>query len=657
MRAVPIGGRDAAPGEVVTAACPRRLSVRTSCALVLLLLGLPAAAFAQRDLHWDALAVTARLNANGSLTVTEDQTIVFTGAWNGGERTFEFGPRQKLAFEGMSRWTGSTWQPMSESRGLAHVDDFAFTDARTLRWRSRLPSDPPFNGSTLRYQLRYTLSRILKTDGSTYTLDHDFAFPKREGVINHYELRLALDPTWQPENPLPNAYAEDALAPGSGFPLTIQLRYLGAGTPEADDGSRPPAVRNAALTIAGLTFISIVWLFLSERAKGRFAPVDSAGIDDAWLREHILKYPAELVSAAWDDEIGQAEVVALLARMASEGKLESQVQAKTKQSGMTLRLLVARTRLTGYERALVDKLFFQDRTVTSTADVKAHYQKSGFNPVEVIKPGLQKQLKDTLPFADASRRYRVETIALMLVAFGFLLPGCVSGDLPPPIFFVLLIGGVLVAGLASIPGRVFRRHMEWRYTAALLCLIAPCTVAAAVTAFLWYVAGTGKVELSTMTIAGLAALGCAATVIGVNALRSRQQREGVALRKQLTAGRLFFASELGKPTPALRDEWFPWVLAFNLGPRMDDWSARHAATGVSAMGTSSSSHSSSGTSSSTWTGFGGGHSGGAGASASWAAAAGGLAAGVAAPSSSGSGGGSSGGGGGGSSGGGGGGGW
>lgn len=632
--------------------------MRTWCGLALFLLCFPGAAFAQRELHWDALGVTARLNADGSLTVTEDQTIVFTGEWNGGERTFDIRPRQRLSFDGMSRWTGSTWQPMTESRALANVDDFAFTDAKTLRWRSRLPSDPPFNSSTLRYQLHYTLSRILRTNGTTYTLDHDFAFPKREGVITHYELRLTLDPVWQPDGPLPNAYAEDALAPGSGFRLTVPLRYLGAGTPDADDGSRPPAVRNAALIITALTLMSVIWLFLSERAKGRFVPVDASGVDEAWLREHVLNHPAELVSAAWDDEIGQAEVVTLLARMASDKKLESQVAGKGREAGMTLRLLVARTRLTGYEHALVEKLFFQDRTTTSTADVKAHYKKSGFNPVDVIKPGLQKAIKDTLPFADAPRRYRVETIALMLGAVACLVPGCVSGDVPPPISFVLFIGAALVAGLASIPGRVFRRHMEWGYTAALLCLLAPCAVAAAVIAFLWSVAGSGALELSTMTVAGVAALGSAAALIGINALRSRQRREGIAFRKALTRGRLFFMSELSRPAPALRDEWFPWVLAFNLGPRMDDWSARYAGGDATSIVSSSSSPSSSSGSSSSWTGFGGGHSGGAGASASWAAAAGGLAAGVAAPSSSGSGGsGGGGGGGGGSSGGGGGGGW
>ena len=86
-------------------------AIRTYVSAILLAFCLPAAASAQREVHWDAVDVTAHLNANGM--VAEDQTIVFTGDWNGGERTFDIRPRQRLTFEGMRRWTGATWQPMT----------------------------------------------------------------------------------------------------------------------------------------------------------------------------------------------------------------------------------------------------------------------------------------------------------------------------------------------------------------------------------------------------------------------------------------------------------------------------------------------------------------------------------------------------------------
>src|SRR5262249_4525064 len=136
-------------------------------------------------------------------------------------------------------------------------------------------------------------------------------------------------------------------------------------------------------------------------------------------------------------------------------------------------------------------------------------------------------------------------------------------------------------------------------------------------------------------------------------LKSRESRAGIATRKRLAAARAFFIAELRQRRPSLRDEWYPWMLAFGLSRQMDDWSAR--GEGVSTTGTSFGTTASSSHSSSTWTGVAGGQSGGGGGGASWVAAASGLAAGVASPSSGGTGGG--GGGGGGSSGGGGGGGW
>jgi hypothetical protein len=622
---------------------------RGLCAVLLLLL--PGTAFAQRELHWDALIVTARLNADGSLSVVEDQTIVFTGAWNGGERTFDIRPGQRLSFDGMSRWTGTTWQPMTRRGSLSNVDDYAFAGATVLRWRSRLPTDPPFDHTEVRYQLRYRLAHILRADGDTYTLDSDFAFPKRDGVISRYELHLTLDPAWQPTTPVPDVYTATDLAPGQSFVVTLTLRYAGSGVPEAFDGSRPPAIRAAVLAIAGFSILSILWMFVSERAKGRFDRLDASAVDAGWLRDHVLKYPAELISAAWDDSIGRSEVVTILARMTADGKLESQVSGTSRHAGMTLHLKVDRGSLEGYERALVDKLFFDGRTTTSTDDVKAHYKKTGFNPVSLIQPGLEKRLQDTMPFANAPRRYAIETAALLIAGAGLLVASWRAGDLPGPAAPLIFVGTLFAAVLASIPGTIFRTRLDWGYAAALVCLLAPAMVAGGAMAFLWFEAGSGAVALSTSTIAAIAALALAATIAGINALRSRQRREGVAFRKQLAAARLFFMAELHKPAPALDDAWYPWVLAFDLGRDVDDWSARRATSSSDTGVILSSTHS--GSTSSNWTGFGGGHSGGAGATAAWAVAAGSLAAGVATPGSSSSGGGSSGGGGGSSGGGGG----
>jgi len=69
---------------------------------------------------------------------------------------------------------------------------------------------------------------------------------------------------------------------------------------------------------------------------------------------------------------------------------------------------------------------------------------------------------------------------------------------------------------------------------------------------------------------------------GVGALKSTRHRTALAFRKMLSTGREFFIAELAKSQPALRDEWFPWVLAFGLGKEMDDWSAPREGDSTSA---------------------------------------------------------------------------
>lgn len=613
----------------------------------------PAAAVAQRDLHWDALEVAAHLDGNGHLQVAETQTMVFTGDWNGGERTFNIRPRQKLILRGIYRQNGIGWQPLTQDSGLNGIDDYAWIDSKTIRWRSRRRSDPPFNRTTLRYELRYDLSGILLKDGDGYLLDHDFAFPDRAGTITRFELRLTLDPLWQPSQPVRDLYTASNMRPGESFVLKLPLHYLGAAQPAVLDLSRPRDIQLAALTIFGATILIITWFFLSEQEKGRFDPIEREDrIDESWLRENILKHPAEVVGAAWDNRIGQPEVVALLARMTSEGKLESAASGEGRNASMTLRLKVARSTFTGYERQLIDALFFGGQTTTSTDDVKEHYQQSGFNPVRVIQKELQSSVHAVFPPVDPPRRFRIETMVVFAFGFGTLVGAWSGGYVIGPVVYMTGLGSLVLAALSTLPGTVFRSRVDWGRRSAVVCLIPAIVVTAAVEYFLWFTAGTGIVDIPTVLLMSIVALAIGVTNTSVNSLRSREDRSGIALRKKLAAARAFFIAQLRQSRPALRDEWYPWILAFGLKKQMNDWSARTEY--VPGNGTSFSTSSRSSTSSpNTWTGFAGGRSGGGGGGATWAAAAGGLAAGVASPSSSGGGGG----GGGGSSGGGGGGGW
>ena len=635
-----------------------KASARWLCC-ALLFLCLPKTALAQRRLTWDSVHVNATLDRDGTLVVDEEQAMVFTGDWNGGERRFNIRPRQRLAFIDIARDTATGWQALREDDGLDDVDEFAWPDRHVLRWRIRTPSDPPLDGQAIRYRLRYRLSGILVKTRDGFILDHDFLFPEREGGISRFSLRLALDPAWKADDPIRDTYTADNVAPGHGFVVTLPLRHVGDGVPNVLDTRRPPGIVLATLVLLGVASLALGWLFFHERRLGRFARPPT-GVDEAWLREHILSQPAEVVGASWDDGIGAPEVVALLARMEAEGKLESDVAGKS----MTLRLTVDRESLEGYERTLVDKLFVSKRNTTTPAIVKAHYRKQGFNPADEIRKELSARV-DTL-LTSRGKSKVVGSLALLLAAAGYGMlfldwsrgGGSTAGT---PIFAVATL---ILFGLAWRAGDRFRANIQWGVGRAWRALVPALAAVTATAVFLWFYAGPGDVEVSPLAAGALALLSLAVLVSTIASMRSRRPREAIARRKTLAAGREFLIAELAKPEPALRDEWMPWLLAFGLQKHVDDWSAQQApaphvsrnrsgrASSVGSFGGSSSSPG--------WTGFSGGRSGGGGATGSWAAAAGGFAAGVSPESSSGSDGGSSGGGGsssGGSSGGGGGGGW
>lgn len=617
--------------------------IRVRIALLLLgLLGSASPALAQRQLHWDRLDVEAKLEADGTLSVVETQTMVFTGDWNGGERTFNIRPRQSLRFHGILREQDGTWRQLTQDFSLDSVDDYAMPDANRVRWRSRLAGDPPFAGTVIRYQLHYALSGILLENETGYTLDHDFVFPDREGEIRTFELRLTFDPVWEPQSEVRSVYRADGIAPGRGFVLTIPLRFTGEGEPVALDTRRSPAIVRSTQVLLGVALGAVLWLFGREFLRGRFAPLPAVE-GEAWLRQHVLAHPAEVVGAAWDDGIGSAEVVSLLARLETEEKIESEVRSR---STMALRLKADREKLDGYERQLIDKLFFNGRVTTDTGLVKRHYREKGFNPVEEIRAGLGKRLDALLP---TGQTFIPGTLAgvLFLLSGVLLIREWMGGRADTGPAAAVGFGGLFLMMVAGGLGNSFRGALHRGVVAALLTLIPAAVAVGLAYWFLWFYSTTGFVDVSAAFATAVAAMALAVVVVTVASMRSRQRREGVAFRKRLSAARAFFARELESDQPALRDDWFPWLLAFGLGPKMDSWSVQHAsARSYSSSGSSRSSGSwSSGESSSGsgggWTGFGGGRSGGAGASASWAAAAGTMAAGVSPPSSSGSSGGAS----------------
>jgi uncharacterized membrane protein YgcG len=648
-----------------------RASVRLAASFLLALV-LPGAAPAQeKSLHWAELAVHARIDAAGVLHVEERHAMVFTGDWNGGERRFNLRLGQHLDLQSLRRIEPATGSAIPLVEGdLAQVDHYAWAGNSTLRWRSRLPSDPPFQGTTLQYVLDYTLSGVLAKSGGQYHLWHDFAFPERSGEIQRFSLDLAFDPVWRPLTEVPGHLERQNLSPGESVLVKADLAYQGAaedqlaGIPVAT----PISLRAALFAAALLAMIVLLLGFRrSEGALGRFTPpAVPTDWDEAWLRDNVFLYRPEEVGALWDRTTGAPEVAAVLARLVGEGKLASRVENRRllglfSQDILHLTLQRDREDFDGYEGKLIDKLFFDGRTETDTEAVRKRYRSSGFDPAAAIRPSLENRLLSHAELQGVIHpRNGRRTLALFLATLALIvLDGLAHGPQGPVLAAIVALGVAALYVGGVIAAFAWRKRTEAVEAAALtfllpglgifaLCLLASFFGDWFPVRFFLRPGLFGDLALALLPVATWSSL--------LNNARSRETAPALHRRQLLAAGRRMFERELKQRQPRLRDEWLPYLLAFGLFHEVDRWFRAFGAAGASAglsAAASSSSSSFSGSGGGGWTG-GGGSFGGAGSSASWAAAATGLAAGVSAPSSSGGGGG---GGGGGSSGGGGGGGW
>jgi uncharacterized membrane protein YgcG len=625
-------------------------AVRALAFLLFVLLLAPAALFAEKALFWRRMDVAARLDAQGVLHVAERQAIVFTGDWNGGERKFRILPGQRLRFIGMSRQDESgQMRPLAQG-SLSDLDHYAFADPTTLRWRSRLPSDPPFENTEILYELDYELSGILLKEGGTYILDHDFAFPDRSGRIEAFTLDVSLDPAWKARIPAPSRLERGPLPPGASVVVRVELEHTGGAALSA---VRLGTSRGERLGLFLFFFVAVLLLagafYRRESGLGRFAPLPPLETVDApWLEKNIFMLRPEEVGALWDETIGAPEVAAVLARLAAEKKIASSAEGKK----LTMRLSVPLSSLEGYEKSLLEALFFNGRQETDTDAVRAHYRSKGFDPASKIKEDLEKRLSVHADFGDrSSRPLRWPTLVLLLLGLASMaLAAVFQGADVGAIIGAAITYGILW-GIAVIPAYFWQKRMHDFLLPALGFLWLPA-------AFLYfsYRGIASFAQTVPLFLVGPLLVKLAIVNNLFNVAKTRNGPHRIARRKTLVAAREFFARELKNPRPRLEDRWFPYIVAFGLSSGVERWfrayGGEQAAVASRAAGTASSGGSSS--PSGGWTG-GGGSFGGAGASASWAAAAGTLAAGVSAPSSGGSGGG--GGGGGGSSGGGGGGGW
>jgi hypothetical protein len=522
--------------------------------------------------------VKARLDASGAIHVVETQTMVFDGDWNGGERIFRVFPGQSVDLVSVTRIGRDGVRIPLVPGDLTEVDHFSWTGGKTLRWRSRLPSDPPFAHAQKVYEIAYTITGVLEKEfGRDYLLDHDFAFPDREWPMRSITVSLELDPVWKPRETFRGSWTSGELAPGRSFVVKVPLEYVGSGAPAAATGLATLFGRRTPfwLLAAVVVYAYVAWR-RRETAVGRLAPLkDPSTIDEAWLGKHLLFLKPEEAGVLWDERIGPPEVAAVLARLSSEKKIATSAEGKK----LTLRLLAPMSDFAGYDRELVQALFFEGRKETDTHAVKKHYKSRGFDPAGMIRPDIERELEKKAWFRDQSPVPSPVPEILLLGASVICHGLAVLLDAEPlgEAMGLAIVYGALY-GIGAALAWVFRRRIQHLDAASPLILWLP--------ALLLYLTWLGS-RTSLVAALGTIFLRMAVVLSIFNLAKTRTGPRRIALRKDLALVRLFFHRDPARPAPRLSDEWFPYVVAFGLAPQAERWFRRYggaaAATSMAAI--------------------------------------------------------------------------
>ena len=600
-----------------------------------------------RELFWRELAVVGRLENEGDLRVSERHVMVFTGDWNGGERLFRVEPHQTLTIHGVSRTDSAGVTHPLRQGNLDTVDHYELLDGRRLRWRARDPGSPEFDNAELVYTIDYTLGRILVpslTGGDdNYRLNHDFAFPDREGVIEQFSLELELAPAWETPEESKLRQSAKNLVPGEGFVVDLPLQF---------SGSSPPETMGRLAVVSGLLqswivplvmILALGFFFFRQWRQKEVLPIDQGTIDASWIERNVLRYPPEVAGAFYRGKVGQEEFAALLARMEQEGKIRTWIETPKKgKPNMHLKLLVGHETLRDAEHAIARK-FFLSRQETNAAAIRKEHRKSGFDPPAIIRGDV----------LDAARKFAPLELegqgcgrggALFIIGAALAVIASLKGGGDGRVFFLVTFGGMFLALLGFAGAR------RWKRSRAVSGLVQ--VIAVPFLAWLLFDAAQRFIRLSDGSLERfslIVTVGIAVAFLGLytlvlNAAAERLHPEAAAIRRTLERARGFFYRELRRKDPRLDDRWIPWLIALGLDRSLGKWwkSFGPESAGVKTSGSSFGSRTGTGGFGGglEGTGFtgGGGSFGGAGASGAWGAAALSLAKPISSPGSSGGGG-------------------
>lgn len=391
-----------------------------------------------------------------------------------------------------------------------------------------------------------------------------------------------------------------------------------------------PVLRLAAVALVSMAALLLfTWLRRRRAAMLRAlgpesAPPPPGEIDAEWLERHVFSLAPELVGALYDRRIAWPEVAALVARMSGESKLAGRVAGGAQGWGnLELWLLVDRQELNGYERELVESLFFAERTTSGEA-VQEAYRSVGFDPAAILRRHLRASCNELLGARPVFTW--LLRLALAACAVGFIAAIGLRVTSASPMRALDALSVCLAAVLAAL-GPVSASHLvaRWRRDPdredAETLAFATCAGASAVALGLLLALWPALGSLEVAIFAGWSLVGSA---LAARVVASRESARGLGLRRRLRAARQLFASELTRAEPRLQDEWLPYLIALDLKGAVDHWYLAFGRLETAARRerleeANASREATSSAAEQTWTGGAGGY-GGVGAAGAWIAA-------------------------------------
>ena len=227
---------------------------------------------------------------------------------------------------------------------------------------------------------------------SRYLFDYQYFFPEQSEtyVVNP---SISFGKEWKPVHAIKAGAIGTQIKGSTGWPDSFRIRHLfdyqKAGVPAAID-LRRYAIRSGAIVLFPVAAV-LLWLAYFAWVSLRGRSVQSE-IDDRWLRENVLNQPPEVIRAKWTGSPQPPSLEDSLRRMERAGKVSLDVQtvnADEDDYRVTIRLLVDRSRLSDFERCVIDALMPNSDEITSEDFAKAHAGKD-FDPMDAVTDWLER---------------------------------------------------------------------------------------------------------------------------------------------------------------------------------------------------------------------------------------------------------------------------